>query len=334
MAKEITKEQRERIIKAYLDQANPKDIAKIIGCSLTTVLRIVKRYNNNGTIASKTRGGNRLAKVNEEHKTAMRRYISEDAGISLKQIGVKLENEFNINVSKSTIDRCIDSFSFTLKRTSLIPERRNEADLIEERYQYATEFYEWYNMEEGNDLFFLDEVGFNVAMRSKRGRSLLGTSAIIRVSKLRTRNISVCCVMSRQGTLHYKKQTHAFNTVTFATFIDEVLEIFDTKGYKNKTIIMDNVRFHHSSVILQKIVEKGHKIKFIPPYSPFLNPIENMFSQWKQLVKRSNPINESNLLILIDEKFNEISNLQCNNYFRHMLKNIHKCILKEQITDN
>jgi transposase len=38
---------------------------------------------------------------------------------------------------------------------------------------------------------------------------------------------------------------------------------------------------------------------FLHPYSPFLNPIENMFSKWKNLVKRLNPCNEEALMDFI-----------------------------------
>jgi transposase len=48
---------------------------------------------------------------------------------------------------------------------------------------------------------------------------------------------------------------------------------------------MNNIRFHRSVVIRVGIESKGHVLLFIPPYSPFLNPIENLFSKWKQLVE-------------------------------------------------
>ena len=33
----------------------------------------------------------------------------------------------------------------------------------------------------------------------------------------------------------------------------------------------------------------GHRVLYLPPYSPFLNPIENMFSKWKEYVRRERP---------------------------------------------
>ena len=48
---------------------------------------------------------------------------------------------------------------------------------------------------------------------------------------------------------------------------------------------MDNVPFHKSSQIEEMIVESGNHVKFMPPYSQLLNPIENMFSKWKESFK-------------------------------------------------
>jgi transposase len=37
---------------------------------------------------------------------------------------------------------------------------------------------------------------------------------------------------------------------------------------------MDNARFHHSEIVLLKLIELGSVYKFLPPYSPQLNPKE------------------------------------------------------------
>jgi len=60
---------------------------------------------------------------------------------------------------------------------------------------------------------------------------------------------------------------------------------------------MDNVAFHNCAEIRDKIVVRGHFIKYLPSYSPFLNPIENIFSQWKQLAKKRNTNNQMTCLI-------------------------------------
>jgi transposase len=49
---------------------------------------------------------------------------------------------------------------------------------------------------------------------------------------------------------------------------------------------MDNARMHHAAVVKEKIKELDRNVRYIPAYTPQLNPIENIFSEIKcQYVK-------------------------------------------------
>ncbi|MCP5019015.1 MAG: hypothetical protein GY938_27610 [Ketobacter sp.] len=66
---------------------------------------------------------------------------------------------------------------------------------------------------------------------------------------------------------------------------------------------MDNVRFHKMNDIKTMIFENGHIVEFLPPYSPFLNPIENVFSKWKNIVERDRNSSEDKLIESIGSGF-------------------------------
>ena len=44
-----------------------------------------------------------------------------------------------------------------------------------------------------------------------------------------------------------------------------------------------DVKFHKSSAV--KDLQRRFHLEYLPPYSPFFNPIENMFSKWKEFTK-------------------------------------------------
>lgn len=55
-------------------------------------------------------------------------------------------------------------------------------------------------------------------------------------------------------------------------------------GAENEaTIILDNLNTHNSAI---EVLPQQHQLHFLPPYSPFLNPIENVFSAVKAAIKR------------------------------------------------
>ena len=51
----------------------------------------------------------------------------------------------------------------------------------------------------------------------------------------------------------------------------------------NCVIVMDNARFHKNKCIQKLLNRHGHRILWLPPYSPDLNPIEKKWAQAKFL---------------------------------------------------
>lgn len=93
------------------------------------------------------------------------------------------------------------------------------------------------------------------------------------------KNISTCATMSKNGKLIYFQQEYAFNIQDFMNFVNNVLSKFNEINIFNAVIVLDNVAFHRNMSVRERIEEAGHRILFLPPYSLFLNPIENMFAQ-------------------------------------------------------
>lgn len=272
-------------------------------------------------------------KIENNHKEAIINYVDHDCSITLESIRQKLKDEFDLHVSIMTIGRCLKTFHYTLKRTTLIPERRNDDRSLNDRENYANKYFDILSTIDEGNLYFVDEVGFNVSMRCKRGRSLHGSNAVQKVSALRTRNISVCCAISKNGISKYYAQTTAFNTNNFTTFISSLMDYIATERPGRSVIIMDNVPFHKSKGVKEIIEGNDHIIQFLPPYSPFLNPIENMFSKWKQSIRRERPENERHLFDLIHNVRQIISPDDCAAYYRHMLGFLPNCLKREVITE-
>ena len=56
--------------------------------------------------------------------------------------------------------------------------------------------------------------------------------------------------------------------------------------YEKTVIVMDNATFHKRKDTIYAIEKSGHRILFLPPYSPDLNPIEKKWAQAKSIRKK------------------------------------------------
>jgi len=53
-----------------------------------------------------------------------------------------------------------------------------------------------------------------------------------------------------------------------------------------QTVILDNVSFHKVKGVKELIESTGAKVLYLPPYSPDLSPIENMWSKIKSYLRK------------------------------------------------
>ena len=88
------------------------------------------------------------------------------------------------------------------------------------------------------------------------------------------------------GTL-YRKSLFAVDTFTHNINWQAIYDWFKYNvipklGHKC-VIVMDNARFHKNKRIKKLLNRYGHRILWLPPYSPDLNPIERKWAEIKKL---------------------------------------------------
>lgn len=191
----ISDETRAQIIDAYDRGVDRQVICDAFSIKRQTLNSIIKVYEKENRINKKPKGGS--MKLTSEERMKIKGWLDEDCTLTLSNIQKKLELEFNLKVSLSTIDRAIKSFHYTVKRRSLIPNRRNDPEVVELRYQYAMKYARMNLTKE--KLFFIDEFGIEVWSRRSYGRSMVGTRANKRVKFVRSKNYSVCAAMNHES---------------------------------------------------------------------------------------------------------------------------------------
>lgn len=128
--------------------------------------------------------------------------------------------------------------------------------------------------------------------RSKKGIDILklGKQCIAATSSQRGKIVSLNSSKSKDvGIMHTQIIDCTCNSDIFCQFFldlrDELKSITVDKPFCS---IMDNCRIHHTDDVKRLLEEKDVYLKFLPPYLPFLNIIEQSFSTIKFTVRKEN----------------------------------------------
>lgn len=149
------------------------------------------------------------------------------------------------------------------------------------RTEYVQRLMELDADDDHHKLIYLDEAGFNLAKTRRRGRSFIGQRATIQVPGPRGANITMCAAISEDGVVGRRPHIGPYNAALLVTSLEELDQVCRAEGVTYVTV-WDNVRFHRAHVVQAWFQAHAQfTTLYLPPYSPFLNPIEEFFSAWR-----------------------------------------------------
>ncbi len=82
-------------------------------------------------------------------------------------------------------------------------------------------------------------------------------------------------------------------------------------------VVMDNLPAHKVAGVREAIEAADAELRYLPAYSPDLNPIENMFAKLKAMLRKAAERNVDDLWDRIGELAGQIREAECLGYFRH-----------------
>jgi transposase len=173
--------------------------------------------------------------------------------------------------------RHVKSIGWTMKNASRVVDYNHDN-------QNVKSFCESYNQAVNGNLICIDEAGFYIGDHQRRGWSKRGTKLKIQCGKsLRRSKLTLIMAVSANGIVHHEVLDHNCKKVDFIAFIERLAAPIGS------SLLMDNIAFHHSKETQAAMEKKGFVPLFIPPYSPKLNSIENVFGMLKPMYRRQCP---------------------------------------------
>lgn len=163
-------------------------------------------------------------------------------------------------------------------------------------------------------LVFLDECGITTTLHRRYARARRGQRAIGVVPRNWKHNTSVVGALSLSGVQAVMTLNAAVDTAAFEVFIEHFLAPTLQPG---QIVIADNLSAHKSRKVQQMIEGKGCTLLFLPTYSPDLNPIEMLWSQFKSHLRKEAARTQEKLDELIWPSLCQATPSHIRNWFRH-----------------
>lgn len=104
------------------------------------------------------------------------------------------------------------------------------------------------------------------------------------------------------------------NGATFLAWIEQHLAPTLRPG---DVVVMDNLSSHKVAGVREAIEATGAEVRYLPPYSPDLNPIELAFAKFKKLLRDGAERTAEKLSALCGSVLDAFTEHECRNYFRH-----------------
>jgi transposase len=100
-------------------------------------------------------------------------------------------------------------------------------------------------------------------------------------------------------------------------FLDWVEKYLCKELRPNDIVILDNLSAHKVEAVVDAIKSAKSKVRYLPPYSPDLNPIEQLFSKIKSMVRSEGKRTMETLWTSLGKIMNKIQRSACINYIKH-----------------
>lgn len=163
-------------------------------------------------------------------------------------------------------------------------------------------------------LVFIDETAVSTNLTRLCGR------APRRVRVIGTVPLGTWQTITFVAALRHNKMTApmviegAMDGETFLAYVEQCLV---RALRRNDTVVMDNCRVHLRPAVRAAIEQAGARLRYLPKYSPDLNPIEMPYSKFKAFLRKAQARTVPALKRAMRSFIPQLSSQECANYFRH-----------------
>ena len=161
---------------------------------------------------------------------------------------------------------------------------------------------------------FIDECGVTTDLLRRYGRSPRGVRLRDHTPCGHWQTHTVVAALRPTGLTAPAVFDGPIDSASFRAYVEQVLVPTLQPG---DVVVLDNPAVHRQPEVRTAIEAVGAHIRFLPPYSPDFNPIEQTFAKLKAFLRAARPRTFDQVLALVAAALELFTPDECRNYIRH-----------------
>lgn len=261
---------RERIAAAVDNRdGSLRQLARRFRVSLSFITRLLQRRRQTGALGPKPHGGGRRPALDEAARQRLRDLLRAEPDLTLAELRQRL----GLSCSLVALWRTLRQLRITRKKKDLHHDDRDRPDVQEQRAAFA----EALAAVDPERLVFVDESGATTALTRRYGWAPAGERVPGAVPGF-WESLTVVAGLRLAGVVAPLAFAGAMDTPAFETWVVQGLVPELLPG---DVVVWDNLSPHQTAVAKQAVESAGATLLPLPPHSPDLSPIEELWSKVK-----------------------------------------------------
>jgi transposase len=188
---------------------------------------------------------------------------------------------------------------------------QNRPDVVEARETWKLEFLPQYDF---SRLVFIDETFANTQQTRRYGYAPRGEPCVDRVPHGHYKSLTFTAALRADGLTATQILDGPMNGERFFAYVRDILV---PTLRPHDIVIMDNLPAHKQIRVREAIEAVGAELKFLPVYSPDLNPIEKAFAKLKDVLRNDGLRTVPSLETFLGRAKTLFKPSECEGYMRH-----------------
>ena len=297
---------RERIAAAVDNHVGSiRWIARVFRVSTSFIVRLLQHRRATGTLAPEPHRGGPPSALGPADLERLAALVAEQPDATLEQLRLK----GGFKCSLKTLWYALDRLGLTRKKKSMHADQRDRPDVRKKRRSFRRKV----DRIEPKKLVFVDETGVTTTMTPTYARAPRGERAVD-ATPASWETVTVIAAVSLDGVRAPLAFPGATDTTAFQTYVEQVLT---PELHAGDVVVFDNLKPHLTAGVTETIEKAGARVLRLPPYSPDYNPIEEMFSKFKQGLRRAKARTKAKLYDAIGDSLRSVTSKDISGWFRH-----------------